>query len=656
MRKKSILIIISILILSGQSFAQDNKVGLYRVFADDFSQLRDIESRGMSVFNSSIGRYLDIESSEENINKLKNEGFRVEFLANNYRDLISTRLKTGSYEDYHDHQETLNLLEDFAFAFPDITELDTIGYSVLGRAIYCIKISDNVRDDEDEIPVLMVGNHHGNEILSVEATLYQVDYLLNNYGSDQEVTQWIDNMEIWYVPMLNPDGREDLRRTNENGVDLNRNYSFAHTAEGNHGPFGFSEPETQAIRDLAAQYPPALSLTYHTSGRLVLLPWTHTDEAAPDSLAFTYLGNKIAESITFPSGSGTGHYELRQGGDWYFTAGEYCDYLYVTHNTHGYTIEMHTSQTPPAEVIPPVIERNLEGMKTLFREAFLSSVTGRVTDRVNGEPVVAKIDFPFIDKQGKLPDRFSEPVFGRFYKYLAPGTYEIEVSAPGYRTVRNEVMIKDDDQYVMDIEMDPAPNLILESFIFSDTTDNKIYGNSDGKINVGETGGVFISLLNDRLINASGTYVRVSSGNKYVEIQTDSLYFGSIAQNSTRQSPDTLLFNLTPDCPDGEEIRFKLAIHDEISYAWDAEFSIEAFTPDVKVSGIIVSDPSGNNNGIIDAGERVNLSLEIINTGRQAINDVILELDDHDDEFFSVISESFNSPKVGQGQTVYADF
>ncbi len=652
---KSVFTISIILVLSSSIFAQEKNQNLYRVYPKDFKLIKNIEKTGVNVFNSSIDNFIDVIATNEQIKHIENEIGSVEFLANSFKELVDRRLKSGFYENYHNHQQTIDLLKQIADAFPQITLMDTIGYSNLGREICSIKISDNPDVDEDETPILMVGNHHGNEILSVEATLYQIDFLVNNYGIDAEVTNWIDNMEIWYVPMLNPDGREDIRRTNDNGIDLNRNYSFEHTAEGNHGPYGFSEPETQAIRDLAALYPPVMSLTYHTSGRLVLLPWTHTDEAAPDSLVLTYLGNKIAESITFPDGSGTDHYELRQGGDWYFTAGEYCDYMYATHNTFAYTVEMWTSQSPPSDVIPQVVERNLEGMKTLLRQAERSGVTGRITGKISGLALVANINFPDINDQGKISQLLSDPTYGRFYKYLVPGVHNIEISASGYRTINREITISDDGMFNMDLEMDPAPELQLREFVLSDESGNRISGNGDGLINIGETPGVLLTLYNDQQISAEGSFIKVSSSSSYINLITDSLYFGPIAHFSEVQSTDTLLFKLHPDCPDEEILTFHLDISDEISFAWKGEFALEAYTPNVEIEEIVIRDEDGNGNGIIDKGENVMLGLRLINNGRQGISEVI-STSSITDPFFSTQTESVEISELNINESAFVEF
>ena len=150
-----------------------------------------------------------------------------------------------------------------------------------GHHVYAIKISDNVELDEgDESSILIVGEHHAREWLSIMVPLYYAEFLVNNYNLDPidndgdglmnedpidgfdndgdnltdedeneaRITELIDEHEIWIIPMLNPDGyiydgngnrdnRESWRKNREpnynqagfetsRGTDLNRNYAF----------------------------------------------------------------------------------------------------------------------------------------------------------------------------------------------------------------------------------------------------------------------------------------------------------------------------------------------------------------------------------------------------------------------------------------------
>ncbi len=115
-----------------------------------------------------------------------------------------------------------------------------------------MKVSDSPDVDEDEPAIYYFGAHHSREPISTEACMTVLDHILTNYGIDDEITYDVDNKEIWFVPIVNPNGvkivldqtdiwwRKTIRDNNNNhtfdsdyqygtgndGVDLNRNYGF----------------------------------------------------------------------------------------------------------------------------------------------------------------------------------------------------------------------------------------------------------------------------------------------------------------------------------------------------------------------------------------------------------------------------------------------
>jgi carboxypeptidase T len=182
-----------------------------------------------------------------------------------------------------------------------ISKRDTIGYSIEGRPIYSFKLSDNPNVDEDEAEVLYTALHHAREPLSMMQLVYFLYYALENYGKDAHITHIINNSEMFFVPIVNPDGYYYNQVTNPSGggmwrknrrlnadgsygVDLNRNYGLTWaknnvgsspdgSSETYRGTMAFSEPETQAIRDLCKKRQFKLALNYHAFGNHLIYPW-----------------------------------------------------------------------------------------------------------------------------------------------------------------------------------------------------------------------------------------------------------------------------------------------------------------------------------------------------------------------------------------------
>jgi murein tripeptide amidase MpaA len=142
-------------------------------------------------------------------------------------------LSAAPDEDYKNPDEITDFVNDIHAKYPDITSIKVIGKSLEGREILAIKISDNALEDEVEPTVLVNAMHHAREVMTPEVTTDMVDYLTSQYGTNAEVTKWVDSTEIWVVPMFNVDGNNKMWLENSMwrkntrggyGVDINRNY------------------------------------------------------------------------------------------------------------------------------------------------------------------------------------------------------------------------------------------------------------------------------------------------------------------------------------------------------------------------------------------------------------------------------------------------
>lgn len=177
------------------------------------------------------------------------EDFVLTFYTEHIPNDINLNVRTS-----HDVNRVLNEL-----SLGSMT-LEKIGISVSGENIMMGKFGKGSKI------ILIIGGHHGYEEISVGLPLYIMKALA------REEIQIPENVAIWVIPVLNPDGFSQDRRTNANEVDLNRNYS--HTKWGSTGtdrgifypgPYPFSEPETQAVKTLVDKTKPALVISYHSN-------------------------------------------------------------------------------------------------------------------------------------------------------------------------------------------------------------------------------------------------------------------------------------------------------------------------------------------------------------------------------------------------------
>ena len=310
------------------------------------------------------------------------------------RDFGVTGFGYGSMGGYYTLAEIEADLDEMFQLFPNlITQKFSIGTSHEGRIIWAAKISDNPNLGENEPAVGFDALVHAREPQSMATQMYYMWYLLENYGTDPEATYLVNNREIYFVPCFNPDGYEYNRQTDPNGggmwrknrrnnggsygVDLNRNFGYmwgydnigssgTPSSETYRGPSAFSEPEAQAIRDLAIQKNYGTHFNMHTYGGYILYPWGYIDSETPDSLTY----REFAALLTSYSGYAFGSGSQLLG---YPSNGSIRDWMYgeqvVKNKTYGYTIEIGNAFWPSQSQIYPIAQQNL---RTMIYQSFLA--------------------------------------------------------------------------------------------------------------------------------------------------------------------------------------------------------------------------------------------------------------------------------------------
>jgi protein MpaA len=123
---------------------------------------------------------------------------------------------------------------------------EVVGRSVQGRDIEAfVRLVDSARRR-----VLVIGGLHGNEPVTPPAVR---GLLQAEIGPD---------VEVWLVPVANPDGSAAGKRCNANGVDLNRNFPWEwRPVDG--GPAPLTEPETQTLAALVELLQPDIVIWVH---------------------------------------------------------------------------------------------------------------------------------------------------------------------------------------------------------------------------------------------------------------------------------------------------------------------------------------------------------------------------------------------------------
>ena len=108
----------------------------------------------------------------------------------------------------YDFDELYAHFDRLVEATPDLLSMQVIGHSVENRELRVYTLSDPQTGTEAEKPAMWIdGNVHGNEVQGGEAVLYTAWYLLENFGTNERVTELVERTTFYLLPMVNPDGR-----------------------------------------------------------------------------------------------------------------------------------------------------------------------------------------------------------------------------------------------------------------------------------------------------------------------------------------------------------------------------------------------------------------------------------------------------------------
>jgi g-D-glutamyl-meso-diaminopimelate peptidase len=281
--------------------------------------------------------------------------------------LLITTNKPYTYDIF------LSDLSKLLIKYPNLQK-ETIGYSVLGKPIYALKVGNGAKK------VIITAAHHAKEWITSALLMCIINTLLE--------TENISNT-FYFIPMVNPDGvnlcikglsqdlpvyvrkrlimingSEDFAgkwQANIRGIDLNHNYDasfskgkalqlkegiFAPAPTKYSGEYPESEPETKAIVSFTKKISPQMVIAYHSQGEEIF--YKYQGKCAPDA-------EKIAQNLANASG-----YQLILA-DGLTDCTGYKDWVIEKFNIPAFTIEVGKGENPlPISQIEKIFSDNLK--------------------------------------------------------------------------------------------------------------------------------------------------------------------------------------------------------------------------------------------------------------------------------------------------------
>lgn len=360
---KSIGIMLLLMAITNLAFSQQQKYYRVKIYTGA-NTLAQLSSLGVTIDHGDVEerKHFISEFSEAELALIKKSGAKYEVLIEDMSNWYQLRNKgvvgqedisqskqaadcnfttpsnftLGSMGGFYTYDEMLAVLDNMRTKFPSlITRKKVVSNTIKtteGSPLYIVKISDNPGKTESETKVLYTALHHAREPMSAMQLITYMWYLLENYNTNADVKNIVDNAELYFIPCVNPDGYIYNQTTNPNGggmwrknrsnntggtkgVDLNRNYGYEwgydnigssnqSSSDTYRGPSAFSEPETQCIKQLCQRMKFTAAINNHSYSNLLIYPWGYKPNfTTPDQAVFAAWSADMTECNNFQAGT-----------------------------------------------------------------------------------------------------------------------------------------------------------------------------------------------------------------------------------------------------------------------------------------------------------------------------------------------------------------
>nr|XP_057907868.1 carboxypeptidase B2 [Doryrhamphus excisus] len=266
-------------------------------------------------------------------------------------DTTDPRSSVSFYERYHSLEDIYRWINHTTQDNPDTIQTILLGSSYEKRPLYALKLSVN---SENKKAMWIDCGIHAREWISPAFCLWFIQYSLAFYKQNKDITDILDNMNVYVLPVMNPDGYHYTWTTNRMwrknrsisrsgscvGVDLNRNFDANWCTEGASkepcseiycGAFPESEPESEAVANFLRSNKDTIQLylTIHAYSQMLLFPYSCTLEEAENHNELLEMAQEASQTIrrhyrnTYKYGAGAKTIYLAPGGsdDWAYNLG-----------------------------------------------------------------------------------------------------------------------------------------------------------------------------------------------------------------------------------------------------------------------------------------------------------------------------------------------
>ncbi len=303
MRRVQSFVIYVIIVLSVFSTVAEEAYHQGMIFYSHPSQVQELFASKDVFIIHDFKKYLSVIVKESVVPLLEKRGLSVTItrknLSQSHRASFNTKDR-GRFGYYPTLSEVDTILDGLTKRHPNIVKRGVLTPSTIqAREIYYAKISNSPSADNKKPEALITGGQHACEVIGPACVRLDMYHLCQNYGKDPEITWLVDNRQIYFVPVMNPDTYEYMQKgeslrknrrdhrgvsARNDGVDLNRNYPYKwgydnvnsspDSSKMNYrGYYPVSEPETKAMVDFINNHKFRTWQNHHSANDVLVIPF-----------------------------------------------------------------------------------------------------------------------------------------------------------------------------------------------------------------------------------------------------------------------------------------------------------------------------------------------------------------------------------------------
>ncbi|XP_078581878.1 carboxypeptidase B-like [Branchiostoma floridae x Branchiostoma japonicum] len=349
-----------------------------RIFPKDERQLQELVKLEMTEARldfwkrpGGLSRPVDVRVPKDLLTHMKkllgNTGIQYTVMIDDLQQLINNQtstLKGDIFDEYNNYEE----LQNFAHEYPSLTTLFNIGSTYEGRDIKAIRVG---APGTNKVAVFLEGQIHSREWIVSATLLYNIKFLLEDYGLVEHITELMNKVDFYFVPVTNPDGYiYTMNHVSYRFICAKGGSSNYPCADTYHGPRAFSEVETQSLSEWVKAKGQNIKayLAVHSYSQLWMSPYGWTSEVPKDYDDLQSLAKKAVSALAAVHGTKFDHGSIPRL--LYIASGGSIDWAYnVAGIKYSYAIELRDTGRYgfilPADQIEPSAEEFYAALKVV---------------------------------------------------------------------------------------------------------------------------------------------------------------------------------------------------------------------------------------------------------------------------------------------------